>query len=91
MTVETKRPRDARGPGYEKLAISLPRELAEAVRAEAKRVGAPSLSAFIAQVLRERVERDTLQEVLDEMLREQPMTDGEREWADRILDKLHQG
>ncbi len=91
MTVETKRPRGARGPGYEKLAISLPRELAEAVRAEAERVGAPSLSAFIAQVLREKVERDPLQEVLDEMFREQPMTDEEREWADRILDKLHQG
>ena len=46
---------------------------------------APSLSAYIARALAEKLEGDRLQEVLDEIFREQPMTDEERAWADRLL------
>ncbi len=46
---------------------------------------APSVSAFISQAVEEKIERDRLQEALDEVWREAPMTEEERAWADRIL------
>ena len=70
---------------FVKLAVTLPEQLARAVRAEAEAVGSPSLSAFIARAVEEKLERDRLQEVLDEVFREQPMTPEEKEWADSIL------
>jgi hypothetical protein len=85
MTAKVRRSRVAKGPTTEKLAITLPRELAEAVRSEARATSAPSLSAYIAQALAEKLEGDRLQEVLDDIFRDQPMTDEERAWADRLL------
>jgi hypothetical protein len=70
---------------YEKIAITLPSDLAQAVREEAKACQSRSLSAFIAEALRERLERDGLQKVLDDIFTEKPMTDEERQWADDVL------
>ena len=74
--------RETRQP-YEKVAITLPSHLLQAARAEAVR--APSLSAFIAEAVEEKLERDGLQQILDEIFAEHPMTDEERAWADRYL------
>ena len=71
--------------GYRKLAVSVPAELVKAVEAEVRAHHAPSVSAFISDAVEEKLERDRLQEVLDEVWRQQPMTDKERAWADRIL------
>ena len=73
------------GRTHEKIAITLPRDLAQVVRAEAKACKSRSLSAFIAEVLREKVEKDDLQKVLDEIFAENPMTEEERQWADDVL------
>jgi hypothetical protein len=84
MTDPTKR-RSARGSGYEKVAISLPRETAQRARAEAQARGEPSLSAFITAAVEEKLERDDLRAVLEEIFRDAPMTDAERARADRAL------
>ena len=84
MTDPTKR-RSARGSGYEKVAISLPRETAQRARAEAQARGEPSLSAFITAAVEEKLARDDLRGVLDEIFRDEPMTDEERARADRAL------
>lgn len=42
-------------------------------------------AAFISDAVEEKLDRDRLQEVLDETWRERPMTEKERAWADRIL------
>ena len=70
---------------YRKLAVSVPAELVKAVEAEVRARHAPSVSAFISDAVEEKLERDHLQEVLDEVWREQPMTDQERAWANKIL------
>jgi predicted subunit of tRNA(5-methylaminomethyl-2-thiouridylate) methyltransferase len=84
MNNPTKR-RAARGSGYEKVAISLPRETARRARAEAVARGAPSLSAFITAAVEETLERDDLRAVLDGIFRDAPMSEEERAWADRAL------
>jgi metal-responsive CopG/Arc/MetJ family transcriptional regulator len=85
MSGDSKPAGRSRRRTYVKLAVTLPEQLAQAVRAEAEAVGSPSLSAFIARAVEEKLERDRLQEALDEIFREQPMTDEEREWADHVL------
>ncbi len=65
--------------------MSVPAELVEAVEAEVRARHAPSVSAFFSDAVEEKLERDRLQEVLDEIWWEKPMTDEERAWADRIL------
>jgi hypothetical protein len=78
-------PSKTRPSAYEKLAITLPRGLADSARAEAKATGAGSFSAFIATAVEEKLERDRLREALDEVFRDEPMTEAEREWADKLL------
>jgi metal-responsive CopG/Arc/MetJ family transcriptional regulator len=70
---------------YRKLAVSVPAELVEAVEEEVRARHAPSVSAFISDALEQKLERDRLQEALDEVWREKPMTRRERAWADKIL------
>lgn len=70
---------------YRKLAVSVPADLVKAVEAEVRARHAPSVSAFISDAVEEKLERDHLQEVLDEVWRERPMTDQERAWANKIL------
>jgi hypothetical protein len=67
--------------------VTLPRTLAAAAREEVKARRAPSMSALVTQALAEKLERDRLQEVLDQMAAEYgPLTPEELAWADRVLD-----
>ena len=67
MVLDVEKRPQTRSRAYEKLAITLPRELAQAVRREAEASHAPSLSAYFAEKMAEVLERDRLFEILDEM------------------------
>jgi metal-responsive CopG/Arc/MetJ family transcriptional regulator len=70
---------------YRKVAVSVPAELIKAVEDEVRSKHAPSVSAFISDAVEEKLERDRLQEALDEVWRERAMTARERAWAKAIL------
>lgn len=70
---------------YRKLAISIPTELAAAIEIEVGARHAPSVSAFVSEAVEEKLERDRLQEILDQVWKDKPMTQKERAWADKIL------
>jgi hypothetical protein len=79
--------RPTRRRTHDRLTISLPIEVGAQLRADAKAAGAPSLSAYVAETLAQRARSRSFRDLLDEMFRENPMTDEEREWADAILDR----
>ena len=85
MTSKRAPRRRSAGPTCRKLAISVPEPLAKAVAGEVRAHRASSVSAFIAKAVEEKLERDRLQEALDEVWCNQPMTEEERQWADRML------
>ena len=70
---------------YRKLAVSVPAKFVEAVESEVRARHAKSVSAFVSQALAEKLERDHLQEALDEVWAKKPMTKEERAWADKLL------
>lgn len=72
-------------PPHEKLAITMPHDLAEAARREVAEGRATSVSAFVSEAVQRRLENDSFQAILDDIFRDNPMTDQEREWADSIL------
>jgi Arc/MetJ-type ribon-helix-helix transcriptional regulator len=86
MTGKTAQPRRPKGTAYRKLAISVPSFLAEEVAGQVYARRTPSVSAFISKAVEEKLERDLLQEALDEVWRARPMTRKERAWADRTLE-----
>jgi hypothetical protein len=71
----------------EKIAISLPKRVAERTRNAVRRGHAPSVSAYVVKALEEKVKLDELSTLLDEMLHESggPLTAAERRAADRAL------
>ena len=70
-----------------KVAVTLPNPLLARAREQVRTHAAPSLSALVAQALEEKLERDHLQEVLDQMAADDsPLTLEELAWADRILE-----
>jgi Arc/MetJ-type ribon-helix-helix transcriptional regulator len=71
----------------EKIAISLPRGVAERARQAVREGRAPSVSAYVAHALEEKAKLDELATLLDEMLAESggPLTPAERQEADRAL------
>jgi Arc/MetJ-type ribon-helix-helix transcriptional regulator len=71
----------------EKIAVSLPRQLARRAREAVRRGRARSVSAYVASALEEKVKLDELAVLLDEMLAESggPLTPAERRAADRAL------
>jgi Arc/MetJ-type ribon-helix-helix transcriptional regulator len=71
----------------EKIAVSLPGELVDAVKEAVRKGRAPNVSAYVAAALADKVLHDDLATLLDEMLSETggPMTKAERRAADRIL------
>jgi Arc/MetJ-type ribon-helix-helix transcriptional regulator len=73
--------------GSQKIAISLPRGLAERARRAVRRGHAPSVSAYVASALEEKVKLDELSALLDEMLAESggPLTTAERHALDTVL------
>lgn len=87
--VDTVEPRSHTGgmTASEKIAVSLPRRLAERARRAVRQGRAPSVSAYVASALEERVKLDELSTLLDEMLAESggPLTAAERREADRTL------
>jgi Arc/MetJ-type ribon-helix-helix transcriptional regulator len=73
-----------------KIAVSLPRELVDDAKRAVRRKAAKSVSAYVADALREkskRSERYDLKVLLDEMLAETggPLTQAEIDWADQAL------
>jgi Arc/MetJ-type ribon-helix-helix transcriptional regulator len=73
----------------EKIAVSIPADLAGRAREAVKKGRAASVSAYVTAALEERVKLDDLDDLLGEMLAETggPMTDEERAWADGVLDR----
>lgn len=71
----------------EKIAVTIPADLATRAREAVKKGRAASVSAYVTAALEERVKLDDLDELLSEMLAETggPMTDEERAWADSVL------
>jgi Arc/MetJ-type ribon-helix-helix transcriptional regulator len=71
----------------EKIAVSLPRGLAERARRAVRQGRAASVSAYVASALEEKAKLDELSTLLDEMLAESggPLTVAERRAADRAL------
>lgn len=75
-----------------KIVISLPDELADAVRRAAAEDRAPSVSAYIAETIRERERAQGLAALLDELDAElgSPTVDGYM-WADEQLGLSERG
>jgi Arc/MetJ-type ribon-helix-helix transcriptional regulator len=74
----------------EKIAISLPKGLAERARRAVRQGRVQSVSAYIASALEEKAKLDDLSALLDEMLAESggPLRAAERRAADRELGVL---
>ena len=72
---------------YEKIAISLPLRAAESARRAVKEGRAPSVSAYIADVIEDRETQLNLDELLEQWLEESggPATPAERRWARKQL------
>jgi Arc/MetJ-type ribon-helix-helix transcriptional regulator len=70
-----------------KIAVSLPKLVAERARRAVRKGYAASVSAYVASALEEKVKLDELSTLLDEMLAESggPLTPAERRAADRAL------
>ncbi len=70
-----------------KIAISLPKQVAERARQAVRRGHAPSVSAYVAAALNEKVKLDDLSSLLAEMLAESggPLSAAERRAADLAL------
>jgi Arc/MetJ-type ribon-helix-helix transcriptional regulator len=85
MTGEPTRRRRSDVAPFRKIAVSIPSALLDAVEREVRANEAGSVSAFVSDAVAEKLERDLLQEALDDVWREKPMTEEERAWADRIL------
>ncbi len=70
-----------------KIAVSLPDELVEQARAAVAAGRAASVSAYVADALREKERRRTLDDWLDEQEAELgPITEEESAWADYVLE-----
>jgi Arc/MetJ-type ribon-helix-helix transcriptional regulator len=72
---------------FEKVAVSLPSQVAESARRAVRRGRARSVSAFIASAIEEKAKLGDLAALLDEMLAASggPLTASERRAADRAL------
>jgi len=71
----------------EKIAVSLPRGMADRARRAVRQGHAASVSAYVAAALEEKAKLDELATLLDEMLAESggPLSASERRAADRAL------
>lgn len=80
---------NSRPPGSRraKVAVTLPDPLLARARERVRARAIPSLSALVTEALEEKLERDCLQEVLDQMAAEcGPLTPEDLAWADRLLE-----
>lgn len=71
----------------QKIAVSLPKHVADGARRAVRSGRAKSVSAYVSDALEEKVKLDELSLLLDEMLAESggPLTATERRAADRAL------
>lgn len=70
-----------------KIAVSLPDELVEQAKAAVAAGRAASVSAYVAEAMREKGRRRTLADWIAEQEAELgPITDEERAWADYVLE-----
>jgi len=81
---------------YEKIAVSIPTHLVAKARRAVKQGESPSVSAFVAHAVEQKVMRDELEAMLDEWLEETggPPTPEERRRARRklaLLGKVRSG
>jgi Arc/MetJ-type ribon-helix-helix transcriptional regulator len=69
-----------------KIAVTVPADLVEAARRAVRFGRAASVSAYVTEALRERLQHDDLAGLLEEMLAETggPMTEAERREIDRM-------
>jgi len=70
-----------------KIAVSLPKHVADRARRAVRRGYASSVSAYVSAALEEKTKLDDLTTLLDEMLAESggPLTKAEQRAADRAL------
>jgi Arc/MetJ-type ribon-helix-helix transcriptional regulator len=70
-----------------KIAVSLPKLVADRARRAVQRGSAPSVSAYVTAALEEKLKGDELATLLAEMLEQSggPLTAAERHAADRML------
>lgn len=80
-----RRSGEAQPSHYEKVAVSLPADLVQAIREQIRTRGVPSFSAYVAEAARKQLESNEFEDLLAEMFQEQPMTIDEEEWARRAL------
>ena len=73
--------------GTDKIAVSLPKGVADRVRRAVRQGRAPSVSAYFVAALEEKAKLDELAVLLDEMLAESggPLSPAERRAADHLL------
>lgn len=76
---------EGRRTRYEKIAVSLPSDLVEAIREQIQVRGIPSFSAYVAEAARKELESNEFEDALAELFAEKPMTADEAEWARRAL------
>lgn len=70
----------------EKLAITLPKGLAEGIRHAVSEGAAPSVSAYIAEAVEHRQRQDSLAALVRDLIAEHGTPSAEDyEWADRVL------
>ncbi len=75
--------------GYAKLAVTVPREIAEAARQRVESGQAGTMSALVTAALAEKLERDDLASLLEEMAAELgPVPAEVQEWADRVFERI---
>ena len=87
-----KRRQAAGGTGYAKIAVTLPREVADAARRRVESGRSETMSALVTEALAEKLEQDDLRALLDEMEAEfGPVPGDVRDWANVVIDRVRQG
>lgn len=84
-----KRRRAAPTGGYAKFAVTVPREIVDAARRRVESGRADTMSALVTEALAEKLERDDLKVLLDDMEAELgPVSPEMQEWANQLFDRM---
>lgn len=88
-TGQSKKRQPKQSSEFEKVGITMPRNVVSIAREKVRSGKARSFSALVSEAVAEKLERDQLQEVLDQMDAEYGPVSPERlEWADEVIDRL---
>jgi Arc/MetJ-type ribon-helix-helix transcriptional regulator len=78
-----------RGSEFEKVGLTMPKQVAAEARERVREGEANSFSAYVSQAVKEKLERDDLKKLLEEMDAEYGPVSAERmAWADGVIDQL---